>query len=229
MIKYIFIAAVFSFCVNTYSQNAVLSFDKMNVLYIGIDNPVELAGNNIDCKDIRIETVNMKINCDSNCKCIARTESQGNAIFIAYNKENRIIDSSTFIAKIIPNPSTGQGNYGCKVSARTRIININMVLSGVTGKKEGVVRSDVFDWDELTLNPDTFNTDSLSIISFNAFLQKKVGESRLISNTGSLFNAELKAIMNKLYTGDVIYFEDIKVMGPDNITRKIPGIAFKID
>ena len=28
---------------------------------------------------------------------------------------------------------------------------------------------------------------------------------------------------------DVYYIEEIKVMGPDNITRKIPGIAFKID
>ena len=62
MKKYTVIFVCFLVSMNAYSQRAVLSFNKMNILYIGIDNPIELAGNNIDCKSVKFETHNMSLN-----------------------------------------------------------------------------------------------------------------------------------------------------------------------
>lgn len=227
MKRYTIILICLFVCKYIQAQNIVLSFEKMNILYIGVDNPVEIAGNNIDCKEVKIETRNMTIQCDSVCKCIARSESQGKSIVVVYDKENKKIDSSIFISKIIPNPVTDGESYGSStVDFRTRLIANS--LEWITGKKKGIINSDIFDWDELTLNPINYDSDR-KIISFNVFFQNQNRESRLLYNDGSKFGKELQFAMNQIKPGDVIYFEDIKVIGPDNLTRKIPGIAFKID
>lgn len=212
-----------------HAQHVVLSLEKMNILYIGIDNPIEIAGNNIDCKDVKIETRNMTIQCDSISKCSAKSESQGKAVIIIFDKENKKIDSVIFQSKIIPNPvCDGEVKGGNIVDFRTRIIS-NPIKESVTGKKNGIVNSDVFNWDELTLNPYDINYDSgRKIISFNVFFQNKDRESRLLYNEGSIFGQDLKLAMNLIKPGDVIYFEDIKVQ-IDSTVRKIPPVAFKIE
>lgn len=229
MKRYIIILFCLINCKCMHAQHVVLSLEKMNILYIGIDNPIEIAGNNIDCKDVKIETRNMTIQCDSICKCSAKSESQGKAVIIIFDKENRKIDSVIFQSKLIPNPvCDGEVKGGNIVDFRTRIIS-NPIKESVTGKKNGIVNSDFFNWDELTLNPDDINYDSgRKIISFNVFFQNKDRESRLLYNEGSIFGQDLKLAMNLIKPGDVIYFEDIKVQ-IDSTVRKIPPVAFKIE
>lgn len=70
---------------------------------------------------------------------------------------------------------------------------------------------------------------SFKVLSYNVFYQPKGGDSETFKNNGPYFSSEVKKVIQKAKPGDVYYIEDIKVMGPDNLTRKIPGIAFKID
>ena len=44
-----------------------------------------------------------------------------------------------------------------------------------------------------------------------------------------VYDASMQAFVSKAKPGDIFYIEEIKVKGPDGLSRKIPGIAFKID
>ena len=44
-----------------------------------------------------------------------------------------------------------------------------------------------------------------------------------------MFSPAMQAFIAKAKPGDLFYIEEIKVKGPDGMSRKIPGIAFKID
>lgn len=67
------------------------------------------------------------------------------------------------------------------------------------------------------------------VLSYTVFYQPKGDDAVTLANNGAAFTPEVKKIIQRAKAGDVYYIEDIKVMGPDNLTRKIPGIAFKID
>ncbi|MFN8283879.1 MAG: GldM family protein [Chitinophagales bacterium] len=67
-----------------------------------------------------------------------------------------------------------------------------------------------------------------TIISYNVFYQPFGAEPEIALNNGAEYNENVKKLINKAKPNDIYYFEDIKVLGPDNITRKIAPFAFKI-
>lgn len=70
---------------------------------------------------------------------------------------------------------------------------------------------------------------SFKVISYNVYYQPKGDDAVTLTNNGAAFTPEVKKLIQKAKSGDVYYIEEIKVIGPDNLTRKIPGIAFKIE
>ncbi|MDR0815342.1 MAG: hypothetical protein LBN37_06290, partial [Bacteroidales bacterium] len=46
---------------------------------------------------------------------------------------------------------------------------------------------------------------------------------------GAAITAEQKALINSLSKGQKVYFEGIKVVGPDGSARELPAIAFSIN
>ena len=69
---------------------------------------------------------------------------------------------------------------------------------------------------------------SFKVLSYNVFYQPKGDDPVTIANNGATFSPQVKKLIQMAKPGDVYYIEDIKVMGPDNLVRKIPGITFKI-
>jgi hypothetical protein len=67
------------------------------------------------------------------------------------------------------------------------------------------------------------------VLSFNMFYQPKLQDPGIAAASGAYFSPAQKGFMAKAKPGDIFYIEDIKVKGPDGLSRKIPGIAFKID
>ena len=61
------------------------------------------------------------------------------------------------------------------------------------------------------------------------FYQPKLQDPGIASATGPYFSAAQKVFISKAKPGDIFYIEEIKVKGPDGLSRKIPGVAFKID
>ena len=77
---------------------------------------------------------------------------------------------------------------------------------------------------------NSFDFDAkFEVLSFNMFYQPKLQDPGIASANGPYFSAAMQAFISKAKPGDIFYIEEIKVKGPDGLSRKIPGIAFKID
>jgi hypothetical protein len=110
--------------------------------------------------------------------------------------------------KLIPNPiAKVNGQPGGSINA------------GVWKAQQGVIADlENFDFDA-----------KFEVLSFNMFYQPKLQDPGIAAATGPYFSAAQKAFIAKAKPGDIFYIEEIKVKGPDGLSRKIPGIAFKID
>jgi hypothetical protein len=87
-----------------------IALDKMNVFYIGIDNPITIAVPNIP-SDKLLVTINNGLIKGSNGKYIVRVATLGEAtITVATIKDDRkvLLSTQTFRVKRIPDPVNGQ-------------------------------------------------------------------------------------------------------------------------
>lgn len=69
---------------------------------------------------------------------------------------------------------------------------------------------------------------SFKVLSYTVYYQPKLDDPITLTNNGPYFTPEVKKVIQRAKPGDIYYIDNIKVIGPDNITRKIAGIAFKI-
>ncbi|MFM7032928.1 MAG: GldM family protein, partial [Bacteroidota bacterium] len=49
------------------------------------------------------------------------------------------------------------------------------------------------------------------------------------ANTGAIYNAKLQQIIRNAKAGDRFIFDEVKVVGPDKITRKLPPAVYSIN
>lgn len=208
MRKYFFIMVFFAPFEISYSQNAVISLDKINILYVGIDNPIEFAGNNYDCKNVMLKSENLFVKYIQDCKCIVRPINEGISTLIIINQKDERIDSVIF-----------------------RSMPIKSIIPVVDGFSGGRIHHSMPSyWNELKLEMINFDfEDQFKIVSFSVYLKKNDGTSVCINNEGSTFTPELKLLMKEVKQGDIIYFEDVKTEDQYNYTGEVPSIAFKVE
>lgn len=65
------------------------------------------------------------------------------------------------------------------------------------------------------------------IISFE-FYTKHKGEDLFINCSGGIFPTEVIDELQKLYSNQIVYFQNVKAKGPDGIIRSLPGLSFTI-
>ena len=81
---------------------------------------------------------------------------------------------------------------------------------------------------KLTVSLDDFAFDAkFEIKSYNVSALIN-GYNYEVLNIGSNFSAETLKLITKLKSGQKLYFENIKVKGPDGNTRFIESITYKI-
>lgn len=66
-----------------------------------------------------------------------------------------------------------------------------------------------------------------NVVSFQMVFSSK-GEIFKAEGTGPLFNAKMKEFLDRARPKDIIFIDEIKVVGPDNQPRKLGQIAFTI-
>ncbi len=111
-------------------------------------------------------------------------------------------------------------------------VNTNVLYIGIDYPLYEKVNTDMLKaWQMLAVGVAPYDdTTSYKIIDFNVFYQP--GDSSaptLLHNIGSMFHPALLALLQKVKVNSIIYIENINILCPDKVTRKIPGIAFKIN
>lgn len=200
-----------SFTYEVGERSASVSADKMNVLYVGVDNPLSITAAGISSNDLRVSGNGAGINLTKTGagKYNATVSSQGDAT-ISLSGGGLAPTNYEFRTKIIPPP-----------------------VATLSGQEGGEMGNGTFRAQK-ALFPELKNFDfdaRCEILSFNLFRVPKpgTGDAVAASNNGGTFQAGARNLIDKASPNDRYLFEDIRVRCPGWPTsQKIGSVFFKI-
>ena len=174
---------------------------------IGVDNPIEVSAAGMRLQDVTASISSGSLAQAGPGNYIARVTTQG-VVKVTPTAKGKAYKPKEFRVKMIPDPVAAVGNEsgGRKNAAWFK------VQTGV----QALLKDFLFEV-------------GFQVLSFNMFYQPKLQDPGIAAASGAYFSPAQKGFMSKAKPGDIFYIEDIKVKGPDGLSRKIPGIAFKID
>ncbi len=183
---------------------------KMNVFYLGVDNPVDVFVSGVPSENISATIDNGVIQKRSNGTWIVKPRHVGNTFVTVYanidgNKQS--FGFHEFRVKQVPDPVAKIANMTSGVIAK----NVLLAQAGVIADMEN------FDFDL-----------DFKVTQFTASATIK-GFTQDYKSGNNLFTSQQKDLIQKLNRGDRIYFEDIKAIGPDGVERPLNAIVFKIN
>lgn len=200
---------LFFFCCNfslINAQHAVAGNIRMNVLYIGVDNPIEIA-----LSDYPVEAIQVKVNdgtiTGSNGKYNWTVFRPGAAAITVF-ANGKELAKYNYRIKRIPDPVARLGNH-----------DSGTISIGEFKAQEAVVMfMENFDYDA-----------SCDVTGFTILFVRKNSDIFDVVNVGSRFNEKALKYINDVQSGDVIYIENIRCRCPgDHASRKINSLVFKI-
>jgi GldM C-terminal domain len=203
---------IFFLCANHvfFAQNvAVISSERMNLLYVGISNPVSIAMEKIPNSKLKV------------------TISEGGSIeklkdglyYIMVNHQgkytimvegNGVVTKKEFRAKNIPNPW---------VSLNIMDFEGDTISVSIAKAITGLISHQI-----------NFDIDfRLSIDKFSVLIKQANGNLKVVENKGAGFSSELLEILTTLKGGDYILFYDIYGhYAGEQDKRKLEAISFVI-
>jgi len=187
------------------SQDAVVAATNMNVLYLGIANPVEVAVPGVLSDNVTVTLSNGTI----------KKVSNGWEVFPANTGE------SVFTISV----------NGIKVADKTfRVKTIPYPVAVFAGKNVGnVSKTEVLKVEALeAILPDFAWDINFKINSFSLLMSDESGD-RMEFAKDNRITERMKSLLTSLQRGQTIAFKDIKATGPDGRTIALNPIILKID
>jgi hypothetical protein len=197
---------------NSQTENSVVvSADKMNILYVGIENPVSIAASGISSDKLKVTVSNGTIS-GSNGKYIVQPVGGSESIIeiSAEVKRGDIkkVGTVVFKNKRIPDPSPCIGNY----------CNTSLYIT----KEELLKNTNV----NVSLNmPFEIKFEIVS------FVFSYIGENKNkvdLPVTGNKFTQDIINSINKMNDGGELFIENIKVKFSDGSFRNLSPIEIKL-
>jgi hypothetical protein len=204
-------------CVNGQNKNNVVTAVapvKMNVLYLGVDNPMAIATSGYETSDLNVSIDNGTIT-GSNGNYIVRPDHPGSAL-ISVSSKGKVIQKTEFRVKVVPNP-----------------VAAIKVLSGDVPdyKSEGEIsKKELLTADGVVAMMQNFDFDlSFKVVSFvmSATVPDSYTVREEISKSNKFSNSQIDLIKS-LVKNQKLTFEEIKVIGPDGKLRKLSPMVFTI-
>lgn len=181
---------------------------KMNVFYVGVDNPVEITAAGIPAADINASISSGSLTPRGGGKYTARVKT-GIKTTIRVSAAGRSLGSKKFRIKRVPDPvavlGTGANKKGGLIPQNTLV-----AMRGIRAEMEN------FDFDL-----------RFSIVRFDVTCNIDGFDETARSNSGR-FTAQQKNIIRKAKRGGRVIIEDVRARGPDGTVRKLNDIVFKL-
>jgi len=197
-------------CCALFAQHISVANEAQNIFYIGVDNPLSIAVENLSDKQLVVKTNNGKIVKEEN-GYVYRGGNVGTADIILYKKVNgkfSEVGRSTFRVKNIPPPTFRIGPYGT-----------NRLVKKIIIQSQQYVRAE---WENIDINAH-FAVDSFKV----CIVLGDTCQYTVKTNIGNKISEELTAAFHALKPGDTIIFKDIFAKGPDGIQIQLePCILF---
>jgi hypothetical protein len=186
------------------SLDGVVAATNMNVLYMGIPNPIEIAVPGISSDNVTVTATNGTIKMSPKGWEVTPLSTDNLVLnILAYNIK---VDEKIFRVKPIPAP-----------------------IAVFAGKNIGSVSKDVLATTTLEAELKDFLWDlKFEIASFTLTFSKD-GFDNEITSKGNKLTDEMRSILSDLKRGQSIIFKDIKAMGPDGKLYDLSPLILKID
>ncbi|MCR8559609.1 gliding motility protein GldM [Mucilaginibacter sp. BJC16-A38] len=187
--------------------SAVVSPDKMNVFYIGVDNPVSVSVPGIPSKNIRIG-MSSGILTGSSGKYIAKVSTPG-TVTVTVSAEvspgkTQVLSSTQFRAKRIPDP-----------------------IARFSGKSGGSVPTVALKaQDAIYATLDNFDFDArFHITRFSLIIANPRETASVQMGSGNSLSSEMHESLNGIKPGSRVIFDNIIAVGPDGSPRQLAPVA----
>ena len=190
-------------------QKVAVSADKMNIVYIGVPNPMSIVAENYPCDQLIVSTDNGKIEKNDDWKCfyLYYPKEEGISIISVFNSKKQLINETKYRVKRLPNPIisiSGKSAGEIKKNILIKSLGIAAVLQN-------------FDIDARYVVTDY----KIELIQNNQItFSKEVDDAR--------FSEEIINAFKSLNNGDRMLISKITVKAPDSRLLKLDIAEFII-
>jgi hypothetical protein len=185
-----------------------VSADKMNVFYIGVDNPVTIAAAGITTSNLSVSMSGCEKKSSSGTNYVITSKKQGKAIITVKDKSNGKSFPFEFRVKRIPDPVVRLGNK-----------DDGGIKNGEMKAQRGLIPwLDNFDFDA-----------KCKIQTYTLYYTRKRQDAIRRDGTGGSFSGEVLNLVRSAKPGDQYAFTDVKVRCPgDAAARRVNSLAFQV-
>lgn len=191
------------------SANASIALDKMNVLYIGVENPVTIAASGGGDDKVNASINNGSLSRVGPGKYIARVNSVNDNTIITVSVEGKVAGTAQFRVRNIPQ---AQAYVGGQPSGAN-------VPAGAF-KAQGGVGAGIKDF------PFELSYD---VVSYTFTCDTDDGDIVSVPSNGAAFAGAVRSAINThVKAGKMVTIDDIRVKGPDGRTSPAPSLIYYI-
>lgn len=189
--------------------STTISATKMNVFYIGVDNPVDISAAGVpkDKISASISSGTISKSADGWTVRVKKAGAANINVSAEVDGERQNLGGMEFRVKQIPTPIA---KVASKTSGAIRK-NALKATSGIRAELEN------FDFDvKVVVDSYVFGYTQANGL---------LAEERV---KGNRFDGKIKGMFDRVKSNSKIYFEDIKVKMPDGTTRTLPPVTLKV-
>lgn len=187
--------------------SAVVSPDKMNVFYIGVDNPVSISAPGIPKEKLKVSMRGGSLS-GANGKYTVRVSSVGTA-------------SVTVAAEIAP------GKIQTIGSTEFRVKRIPDPVAKFAGRSGGALSSvAIKSQSSIFAMLENFDFDAkFSVTRFSLIIAKPRADAVVLQTSGNSLSSAMRSAMAGIGPGTRVIFDNIIAVGPDGSQRALNSIA----
>lgn len=188
--------------------SAVVSPDKMNVLYIGVNNPISVSAPGTPTDKVRVSMSGGSISSAGAGKYNVRVSSPGTAR-IAVSAEvapgkTQTLSSTEFRVKRIPDPIA-------KFAGKT---GGSMATVAIKAQNALFAKLDNFDFDA-----------TFKVTKFTMIIAKPRADAIVLSTSGGQLSSSMSSALKGIVPGTRVIFDNIVAVGPDGTSRQLNAVA----
>ena len=194
----------------TVGQSATaISLTKMNVLYIGVDNPVSIAASGgAEQLNPSIVGGGGSLTKTGPGQYIARVNSVTDDCRIVVNVAGKVAGQQVFRVRTIPDPVATVGGFASGEN-----------IPAGSFRAQGGVGAYIKDFPfEL----------KYTVTSFSVAADTDDGDIAEATSSGNAWSNQARAIVNRVKGGQTVTIDNIRAMGPDGRSRKLPSLVYYI-
>ncbi|MCI0920432.1 type IX secretion system motor protein PorM/GldM [Sphingobacterium rhinopitheci] len=191
--------------------SAVVSPDAMNVLYIGVENPVSISAPGVPTESLKLSGSAVTLTEKGAGKYMARVTNPGEVslhVNATIDGKSQNLGTTKFRVKRIPKPTARVGGRtGGRISA-----------AQLRGQSVVSAALDNFDFDA-----------KFNVTKFNMYIAKpRVDPIGPYTASGNSFSPQMKSALSGLTSGSMVMIYDIVGVGPDGIAQNLEPITFQV-